>query len=502
MKVSKGVWALATLTLVLFVLTARGYGYFRDELYYLACGEHLDIGYVDHPPLIGIVAALVRSTLGESLIAIRLLPALAAAATVFLAGAIARELGGGGFAQALASVATVLCPVYLSVFSILSMNAFDVLIWAAAFLVLARLLRTGEERLWLAFGLIAGIGLQNKISVLFLGFGLTVGLVLSRRWEIFRSRYLWIGGGIAALIFLPHILWQMSHDWPTLEFMENARRFKMNALPPAAFVSEQVLYAGPIALPVWLSGLAFLMVSVQRRPYRTLGWAFLAILALMIATHAKPYYLGPAYTILFAAGGAAIERWTSDRARTLRPALVATLAAGGVLVAPLAKPLLPKETFIRYSDWLGIQPAQDERNERGRLPQFYADMIGWPELAETVAKVHGTLPEGERSRACIFGQNYGQAGAIDFFGPALRLPKAVSAHNGYYLWGPRDCTGEVMIVIGDDRETLSKLFGSVELATTYTCSDCMPYENDKPIWIARGLRQPLREIWPSIKKFI
>jgi hypothetical protein len=502
MTISKGVWAISSLCLVLFVLTAGGYGYFRDELYYLACGEHLDFGYVDHPPLIGIVAALVRSVLGESLIAIRLLPALAAAATVFLAGALARELGGGGFAQTLAALATLLCPVYLSLFSILSMNAFDVLVWAAAFLVLARLLRTGDQRLWLAFGVLAGIGLQNKISVLFLGFGLTVGLGLSRRWDAFRSRYLWIGGGIAVLIFLPHVLWQMTHGWPTLEFMENARRFKMNPLPPAAFVSEQVLYAGPIAFPLWLSGLAFLSISESGRPHRTLGWAFLAILALLIATEGKPYYMGPAYTVLFAAGGVVLERWTSNRARGLRPALVATLVAGGVLVAPLAKPLLPKETFIRYSGWLGIQPTQDERSERGRLPQFYADMIGWPELAETVAAVHRTLPENERSRACIFGQNYGQAGAVDFFGPALGLPKAISAHNSYYLWGPRDCTGEVLIVIDDDRESLQELFESVELAATYTCSDCMPYENDKPVWIARGLRQPLVELWPSIKNFI
>jgi hypothetical protein len=502
MTISKAVWAIAALALVLFVLTARGYGYFRDELYYLACGEHLEFGYVDHPPLIGVVAAGVRAVLGGSLIAIRLLPALAAAATIVLTGAMARALGGGFFAQLLAALATLLCPVYLSLFSYLSMNAFDVLLWAAALLVLARLLRGGDPRLWLAFGVLAGIGLQNKISVLFLGFGLTAGLVLSRRWEAFRSRYLWIGGGLAALIFLPHLLWQVTHGWPTLEFMENARRFKMNPLPPAAFLREQVLYAGPVALPLWLSGLAFLLLGAPGRACRTLGWAFVAILALMIATHAKPYYLGPAYTILFAAGGVILERWTSDRARALRPAFLATLVAGGAMTAPLAKPLLPKETFIRYSGWLGIQAAQDERGERGRLPQFYADMIGWQELAETVAAVHRALPEGERSLACIFGQNYGQAGAIDLFGPALGLPKAISAHNSYYLWGPRDCTGAVVIVIGDDRETLGEVFESVERAATYTCSDCMPYENDKPIWVARGLRRPLVDLWPSIKNFI
>jgi len=499
---SKAVWALAALTFLFFLLTARGYGYFRDELYYLACGEHLDFGYVDHPPLIGIISAGARALLGESLIAIRLLPALAAAATVFLAGAIARELGGGRFAQVLGALATMLSPVYLSLFSILSMNAFDVLIWAAAFWVLARLLRTGDQRLWLAFGVIAGIGLQNKISVLFLGFGLMVGLVLARRWEAFRSGYLWIGGGIAALIFLPHVIWQMAHGWPTLEFMENARKFKMAALSPGAFVIEQVLHAGPIALPIWLSGVAFFLFTRPGRPYRALGWAYLAILALMIGTQAKAYYLGSVYTVLFAGGAVMMEAWTQGRARALRPAVLALIVAGGVLAAPLAKPLLPLETVVRYSAWLGIQAAPAERHELGRLPQFYADMLGWPELAETVARVHRALPAEERPGACIFGQNYGQAGAIDFFGPAYGLPRAISAHNSYYLWGPGDCTGEVVIVIGDDRESLQEVFESVELATKYTCNDCMPFENNKPIWIARRLRQPLAELWPRIKHFI
>jgi hypothetical protein len=483
------------------LLTAKGYGYFRDELYYLACGEHLGFGYVDHPPLIGAIAAAVRSLLGESLPAIRLLPTLAAGATVGLAGAIARELGGGRYAQILAGLATLLAPAYLGIFGILSMNAFDLLFWAAGWWLLARLLRTGDQRLWLAFGALAGVALENKISVLFLGFGIVTGLVLDRRWEIVRGRWLWIGGAIAGLLFLPHLAWQASNGWPTLEFMENARRLKMMPLSPAAFLGSQVLLAGPAALPVWIGGLVFLLLAGRGRPYRALGSACLAILVLMIGTHAKPYYLAPAYTLLFAAGGVAVETWAAHGA-AVRAAVMGLVVLGGLVTAPLAKPLLPLETYVRYAARLGIAPASDERHRLGRLPQHFADMRGWPELAETVARVYRALPRPDQERACIFGQNYGQAGAIDLFGPRLGLPKAISAHNSYYLWGPRDCTGEVVIVIDDDRETLESLFERVDQGATYNCDDCMPYEDDKPIWVARGLKVPLADLWPRIKQYI
>ena len=497
-------WMLPAITLLFYLVTIQGYGYFRDELYYLACGRHLGFGYVEHPPLIGLVAALVRGLLGESLLAIRLLPALAAAATVWLAGSIARQLGGGRFAQVLAGLATLLAPTYLALFSIFSMNAFDVLFWALGWWLLVRILRTGNQRLWLALGAVMGLGLENKISVLFMLFGIFVGLVLSRRWELLRSCWLWLGMASASLIFLPHLLWEMAYGWPILEFMDNARRLKNVALSPLAFLKEQILHAGPIALPIWLAGLGFFLLARGARPYRALGWAYLAILGAMLAAgNAKPYYLGPAYTVLFAGGAVAIELWTSrSGAAVLRAAVLTLLICGSLMIAPLAKPLLPVDTFVRYAGWLGIQPSAGERHEMGRLPQHFADMFGWPELAETVARVYNALPPQDRRRACIFGQNYGQAGAIDLFGPRYGLPRAISAHNSYYLWGPGRCSGEVVIVIDDDRESLEEVFQSVELGTIYTCKDCMPYENNKPIWVARRMRLPLSKLWPQIKHYI
>jgi hypothetical protein len=495
-------WLLPALTLALQLATYAGYGYFRDELYYLANGEHLGFGYVEHPPLIGFIAALVRATLGDSLFAIRLLPAFAAAATVFLAGAIARELGGGRFAQLLAGLSAMLVPAMLGVFGVFTMNAFDILAWAALWWLVTRYLATGQDRLWLTFGIVAGIGLENKISVLFLGFGIVAGLVVCRRWGAFRSRWLWIGGASAGLLFLPHVLWQAANGWPTLEFMRNAIAEKNVAFSPMGYVAAQLLDTFP-ALPVWLAGLVFLIVARSARPFRPLGWAYLAILGVMLTTNSKPEYLVPAYSVLFAAGGVALEQWRPGGVGTVvRAVVVVFLIGSGVALAPFAKAILPVDAFVRYAHTIGVEPPQGERQTLGRLPQHFADMHGWPELAEAVDRVYRGLPPADRAKACIFAHNYGQAGAIDLFGRRLGLPKAIAGHNSYFLWGPRGCTGEVMIVIGGSRDELRSSFASVDLGATFTCTDCMPYENNKPIWVARGLKEPMSTVWPRVKRYI
>ncbi|WP_394833695.1 glycosyltransferase family 39 protein [Pendulispora rubella] len=493
---------LAAITLVFHLLTIRGYGYFRDEMYYLANGEHLGFGYVEHPPLIGIIAALVRAVLGTSLFGIRLTPALAGAATVGLTAQSARELGGGRFAQTLAGIGMMLAPVVVSLTSILSMNAFDILFWAICVWLVIRILKTDDTRLWLVFGAVAGIGLENKISILFLGFGVGVGLVLGRRWNHLRSRGFWLGAGLAVLFFVPYVVWQQVHGWPLREFMTRARELKNVALSPASFVLEQFLLMGPLSAPLWLGGLGYFLFSREAARYRALGWAYLAVLALfLVAGNAKPYYLAPAYTGLFAGGSVLVERLAAQR-KLLRAAAITLVGGGGLLSLPLAKPVLSEDALVRYMAAIGMKPSSGERQALGRLPQLFADMHGWPELAETTARVYAALPPDERAKACIFAQNYGQAGAIDLFGPRYGLPKAISGHNMYWIWGPRDCTGEVLIVIGQRRTELEPLFTSVELGTMYTCVDCMPYENDKPIWIARGLRIPMKELWPRAKSFI
>jgi hypothetical protein len=502
LRCDRWVVALAAAASLLHLCTTGGYGIFRDELYYLACAQHLDWGYVDHPPLVGLVAWLVRNTLGASLFALRLLPALAAGGLVLLTAAITRQLGGGRFAQLLAGLSVALAPIYLGLLSTFSMNAFDLLVWAALLLVVVRLLRTEDRRLWLVFGVLAGIGLQNKISVLFLGFGVAIGLLLERRWRDLRGRHLWLGLGLAALLIAPHVAWQVAHGWPTAEFVRGATENKNLSLSPLAFFMSQVRMMNPLALPLWLLGLGALFFLPALRPFRLLGWAYLAVLGLMVANNAKSYYLAPIYPALLAAGATTLERLSQAlRWRWTRPASLALLALSGAARAPLAKPLLPVETYVAYARALGHKPGTDERKTLDRLPQFFADMHGWEQLAQVVAQAHATLTPAERARACVFGQNYGQAGAIDLYGPSLGLPTAISRHNSYWMWGPRGCSGEVMIIIGGRRERHLRNYADVRPAATFDCQDCMPYEDNLTIWIARSPLRSLTEIWPTAKHY-
>ncbi len=500
-------WTLAalfgTLTTIFHLATAHdGWGLFRDELYYLANSEHLGFGYVDHPPMIGWLTWSTRHLLGESMIALRTLPALAAGVTVAVTMSITRELGGGRSAQVLAGVATALAPAYVAIFGFLSMNAFDVMFWAVMAWILVRLLRAREPRWWGAFGLVAGVALLNKISPLYLGFGVVVGLVVTRDWRQLASRWLWIGGAATLLLFAPYLVWQVAHGWPTLQFMANAALHKNVALSPGAFLSEQALMMNPAAVPIAVAGLWFLFASRDGRPYRAIGWAVAVICVVMIATHAKAYYFAPTFPILLAPGSVVVGRLTaSPRTRWLRVAVPTVVLVTGALLAPIAKPLLPVESFVAYQQRLGLAPRAMEHHELGRLPQLFADRLGWPDLAATVAAVYHALPESDRMRACIFGQNYGEAGAVDLYGPRLELPKAISGHNSYHLWGPRDCTGEVLIVIGDHRERLEELFESVELAAVHTCPDCMPYEGNLPIWVCRNLEMSIDDLWPQIASY-
>lgn len=494
-------WAPAAGILLFHLAFLPGYGVFRDELYYMACGRRPGWGYVDHPPLVGWVAWLVAQVAGESHLALRVVSVLAMATTVWLAGRIAQALGGGPFAVALAAIATGLAPVALSLGSYYSMNAFDLLFWALIAWILVRVLSDGSERLWLAFGAAAGLGLLNKISILYLGFGLVVGLVLARRWDVFRSRLFWAGGLLAFAIFLPHLVWQQANGWPTLEFMANARRDKMVPLSAPGFVKEALVQTAPMAW-LWVAGVGWLLLARASSRVRALGFAFLVVVGVLAFGGGKPYYLAAAYSLAFAAGAVALEDWTRERARALRSILAVLMVGVGLAVSPLGRPVLPVETFVRYAAALGQKPGTEERQALGRLPQFYADMQGWRAMAEAVAGVVHALPAEDRAKACVFGQNYGEAGAIEYFARALDLPPAISAHNSYWLWGPGPCTGEVIVVIGDRRERLEERFADVQLGGVSHCVDCMPYEDGRSIWVARGLKQPIASLWPRLKGFI
>jgi len=487
-------WGVPLLALAAFLATVSGYGVFRDEIYYIACARHLDWGYVDHPPLVALVARIF----GPSWIALRVVSAVAFAATIVLAGDIAKAVGGGTFARIAAQLLVATTPIYLSLFSIYSMNALDVLVWAVLFRIAIALLAGSEPWLWILFGAVAGIGLQNKVDVGLLGAGIVGGLLVAGPREVFRRRQLWIGGALAFAIFLPHVIWQVAHGFPTAEFIRRAQQHKISGLSPLGFLAAQVMTIGPVGCAAALLGLAKLL-SV--RTFRALGVAALIVTVVLAIGVSKPYYLSPAFTLLLPAGTVPVEAWTTGRGRVPVRAAVIVAILLSLIAAPLAKPLLPVERYIRYAKALGIEAGSDENHEMGRLPQFFADMHGWRELAQSVAKVNSALPPADRALACVYGQNYGEAAAIDYFGPALALPPAISGHNAYWTWGPGRCTGELILIIGGDREDHLENFATVEAGGVHHSDLAMPYEGDLTIWIARDLKVPLRDAWAGSRHY-
>lgn len=494
------VWILGLAKVALHIATSRGYGVFRDELYYLASTDHLAWGYVDHPPLSIALLWLSRTLLGDSLVAIRLLPALAGGATVVFAGLLARELGGGRRAQLVAATGVLVMPAYLAMDHFFSMNAFDVLVWVVLGWIAARIFARDDGRWWLVFGVVAGLGLMNKLSVAFLASGLVAGMALTRQRRQLASPWLWLGGVAALLVFLPHLLWQVQHDWPTLEFQANARAEKNLPLSPLAFAGQQVLLASPILLPLWLTGLAGLLFAARFAVFRPLGLAYPFVFCLLVLQTAKAYYLTPIYSILLAAGAVGIES-ALDRRTWLAPALSALLIVSSLPLLPLAIPLLPPESLVRYTRALGIEVPASESHEQGALPQVFADMHGWQELTDAVERAVASLQPGERERAVVLALNYGEAGAIDVLGRARGLPPAISGHNSYWLWRPREIRGPV-IALRRSREELERWFDSVERVDTVHCRWCMPYQDDSPVHVARGLKVPLDQFWREIKRFI
>ncbi len=494
--------SLAAAVCLLHLLVNGRYGYFRDELYYAACGEHLAWGYVDHAPLVALVARFSRWLLGDSLFALRFFPALAGAAKVLLTAWMVRELGGRRFALTLAATTAFLAPVYLTFDNFLSMNAFEPVFWMLCAGLAMRIVNRGNSRLWLLFGLVAGLGLLNKHSMLFFGLGMFLGLLLTPERRVFREKWIWLGGLIAFLIFLPNLVWEIRNEWPTIEILRNVARVKNAPVTPLEFTWQQALLVHPLGAPICLAGLYFFQRAKDGKPYRFLGWTYLLVLAQLLVLKGKIYYLAPIYPMLFAAGAVGIERWIRERNwNWMKPAILAPLVVGGIVAAPLALPLLPVDAMEKYSRFWNVEDVKVEQGDSGRLPQLWADMFGWENQVATVARVYHSLPAAEQAKCALLAGNYGEAGAIDYFGRAYGLPKAISGNNSYYLWGPRDYSGEVVISVGVALEQLQQIFGQVEQAALIVDEYAPPDEGNLPVYICRKPKMPLEQAWPIVKLY-
>ncbi len=475
------VWAIALADLLFHIYFNNRYGYFRDEFNYIACGDNLGWGYVDQPPLIPLLIHISRAVLGDSLRAIRFIPALASSLLVVQTAVLARELGGRRFAILLSAICALMAPQYLSNGSLLGTNCLEPNLWmgCAYFAILA--VERNNPRYWLWFGVVAGLGLQEKYSIALFGFGIVVGLLLTEQRRVFLNKWIWLAGLAAFLIFLPNLLWNIHYDWPFVQLMRNIKAEGRDVvLGPFPYFFQQTLLVNPLTAPLWLAGLFALLFSARLRPYRFLGWSYLVCYAVFFALHGKNYYLAPIYPMLLAAGAVVLEPALDHPRRAwLKPAIAILLLATGAHLAPVVVPVL------------------------STLPQWYSDQFGWDEIvAETAVAWNRLSPDERKNGDCgIFAQDYGQAGAIDFLGRRYGLPPSLSGHQTWFLWGPRGYSGNCMIVLDDRRENLEALWQNVDYVGT---SAPNPYalEQQIDVFICRGSKfGTLAKLWPKVKKW-
>jgi 4-amino-4-deoxy-L-arabinose transferase-like glycosyltransferase len=463
----------------------------------MAMGEHLRLWHMDFPPLIAILSEVTRFLLGDSLFALRLPPALMSTALLLIAALAARELGGGRFAQGLAAFCVLASTLFLRSGNLFQPVVIDQLFWSLALFALLRLGSTRDPRWWLAYGAMAGFGLLAKFSLLVFGFATLVALVVTseRRW--LATPWPWAAGVLAFVIGSPSIIGQVNLGFPVLTQMEDLRSAQLARVSAVAFLLDQPRMVGGFVIAgLGAAGLCFGRLGNR---YRLAGWtAVLAVASLMIL-RGKSYYAGPVYPVLFGAGAVVIAGIKAPRwGPTVRWGLVGIMAAYLILLLPMGLPILKPQTMERYLVAIGLQSAAVTNvGAQERIPQDYADMLNWKEQVREIARVYESLPPDDRRRAVILASNYGEAGAVDFYGPAFGLPKAKAFVGSYWFFGPGELPGEVMILHGFAEDDLSDYFESVIAAGHVTHPYAVHEQRDLTIYVGRGARTTLQDAWPG-----
>jgi len=498
---------IALADFAIHLLIANNYGYFRDELYYIVSGQHLAFGYVDFPPVIALLAAVLGFVANDSLISIHFVSALAGGAIVFMAGMICKELGGGVRAQVLAAVATVFSASF-AVASIFSMDVFDMLWWTVLAYLLVKIIKSDgkKPKLWLYFGVIAGVGLMTKLTIVFFLLALVVGVVVSsalitKRKSLLRSKWLWVAGLISFAFVSPYILWNAANGFPTVDFY--IHHGGLNGGGPVSFLVYQLLIANPVGLPLSILGLLFFFRSKIGRLFSALGVAYMILLIIFALMNGKPYFIMGAYPFLFAAGAVFVEGATKQTRRLIGYAgyIVVILVVGAGL-APLYAPVLPPQVFVNsYGSLTGVGNGAAAQQTSGQFPQYLGDRFGWDTMVATVAQVYHALPTNEQSQACILTLNYGEASALIFLGKNYDLPRVISGHNNFYIWGPQGCSGLVLITVGYNLSDIQTHYDNITVGGTITCNYCMSDENGLPVLVATDPIGSLQSEWSSVKHF-
>jgi hypothetical protein len=495
----------AAIVFIVHLAANPHYGYFRDELYFIICGFHPQFGYVDQPPVVPLLSA-GSQLFGHSLFLLRAVPAAFAAGGVYVTCLLAAEYGGGAFAQVLAALVFFFTGVLSSFGMKVSTDEVGLFTWPLLALLIVRITKGADPRLWLAAGAVAGLSIESKYSVFFFLAALLAGLLLAPQRRTMFNPWFAGGLGLALLIALPNLIWQWHYGFPILQLLEAGQHGKNVVVGPLMYLVQEILITGLFIATIWIIGLGWLARMPQ---YRFLAYAYVLLIAQMIVMHGKHYYPAAVYPILIAAGALQIERWTipQTRPRTLaRTVTVALVVAFGLLFLPLSLPILPEAAFVSYDTALGnalhvsrSSMETEHHRDEAPLPGDWADMHGWPEMAAAVASIYDALPPGERAQAVVMASNYGEASAIEFFTPHVPV---VSGHNQYWLWGPQGHTGNVLIDIDGDCGAKEHFFKHAARATTFSNRWAIAYETNIPIMLCRGIREPLAVIWPSRKDYM
>jgi 4-amino-4-deoxy-L-arabinose transferase-like glycosyltransferase len=482
---------LAAFTIFAHLATNNRYGFHRDELYYLACANHLDFGYVDHPPLIAWLGAFIQLILGKSLFAIRLVPAIAAGAIVMFTGFSVRQLGGGRFALTLGCLAVMIAPLYLSMGMMFTTNVFEQLIWAVAVYLIISVLKANSSRALLLLGLILGLGMLNKYTMFFYAGAAVTSLIFTSDRKLLKNRFWQLSIALVLVILLPNLLWQLNHGWPTLEFIREASINRMEKVSPIDFLSQQFFSLNPINFFLMIAGLYYYLVDSRGKAYRLLGIMFILLFAFFAFQHSKDYYLAPAYPMIWIGGALLLEKLANRfKSMIIKVSVISVMIIAGIIIAPFSLPVLNPEYLEKVAAY-----------EKAEFPLVFKDMMGWENMAAAVAKAYNGLPSGVKSGCAVLANNYGEAAAIDYYGEKYGLPKAICAHNSYWIWGPRDYTGEQVLSVGLNPEDLAQGFGDLKKLGDINCNWATWYECNLAIHLWSKPRLPLKNIWPYLKMY-
>jgi len=499
------IFSISLINFIIYLITQVffAYGIFRDEYYYLACANRLDFGYVDHPPLSIWILGFWKMLFGDSMLIIRLVPAIVSSLSLFFMGAFTQKLGGEKSAIVIAMILFMLTPIFLGMNTIYSMNTFDFFFWILSAYLFLKIIQTENKKYWIWLGFVLGLGLLNKTSILWLGAGIFVGTIFTPLRKDLKTWYPYLAFIIALLIFSPYIIWNFTHDFAHLEFMRNAATRKYGGLTPITFIMDQILILNPLSILIWLPGIIFFFFRKEEITFRALGLIWLTtFLILLVNGHSKGEYISAAYQILFAGGVVMIEKWSMlQKHHWVKYSVAVTIIVIGIFLSPFARPLISPETFIQYQSTIGLEPPSNEGHETV-FPQFYSDMFGWNELAQNVSKVYQSMPQEEREKTFVYCSNYGKAGALEYYSKKYPLPKVICPHNSYWYWWPEIKSNSTIVIIGGEIEDHLQAFDEVKEAGFHNTKYAMPYENNLIIFIGRGLKISPEEIRQTDKAFI